>query len=48
MTRLDHLGEPVTVRTAGGEERGICTGLTPEGWLELDGGRRIVTGELVV
>lgn len=47
LAHLDHLGEEVSVRTAGGETSGICTGLTREGYLELDGGRRIVSGELI-
>jgi BirA family biotin operon repressor/biotin-[acetyl-CoA-carboxylase] ligase len=47
MAHLQHLGEPVTVRAAGGEVSGICTGLTAEGYLTLDGGRRVVAGELV-
>ncbi|MFC1540165.1 hypothetical protein ACFL41_01595 [Gemmatimonadota bacterium] len=47
MAHMAYLGETVSVRTAGGEISGICTGLTGEGFLELDGGRRIVTGELI-
>ncbi len=45
--RLTHLGAPVTVRTARGEVSGVTVGLSSEGWLELDGGRTIMTGELL-
>ncbi|MFC1627605.1 biotin--[acetyl-CoA-carboxylase] ligase [Gemmatimonadota bacterium] len=47
MAHMGYLGETVTIRLAGDEIRGICTGLTSEGFLELDGGRRVVAGELI-
>jgi len=47
MAHMTLLGEQVRVDTGGGVESGICTGLTDEGYLQLDGGRRIVSGELV-
>jgi len=47
MAHMAYLGERVTIRAAEGEVSGICTGLTGEGFLELDGGRTIVTGELI-
>lgn len=48
MAHLAHIGEPVRVRTGGGIIEGICTGLTEEGYLELAGGRRIASGELII
>ena len=47
MAHMAYLGEQVVIRTAGGEIAGICTGLTAEGFLQLDGGRTIVAGELI-
>jgi BirA family biotin operon repressor/biotin-[acetyl-CoA-carboxylase] ligase len=47
LARLEHLGETVRVRQGDGEVSGLCTGLTPEGYLELDGGRSVAAGELV-
>ncbi len=47
MAYMGYLGETVTIRAAGDEISGICTGLTSEGFLELDGGRRVVAGELI-
>jgi len=47
MAHMGYLGETVTIRLAGEEISGICTGLTSEGFLELDGGRRVVAGELI-
>ncbi|GEM_PF-522972 len=44
---LTHFDRPVTVRTGQGEVSGRTVGLSAEGWLLLDGGRRIMTGELV-
>lgn len=46
--RMVHLGERVRVRGAGEEMEGTCTGLTPQGYLQLDGGRRVVAGELIL
>ncbi|MFO7769581.1 MAG: biotin--[acetyl-CoA-carboxylase] ligase [bacterium] len=45
---LVHLGETVRVKEGGGGAEGVCTGLTPQGYLKLDGGRRIVAGELIL
>jgi len=44
---LTHLDRVVTVRTAGGDVSGRTLGLSDEGWLLLDGGRTIMTGELI-
>lgn len=47
MAHMGYLGERISVRTAGRKISGICTGLTSEGFLELDGGRSVVVGELI-
>ncbi len=47
MSRMVHLGEQVLVRAGEDEISGICTGLTREGYLQLDGGRSVVAGELI-
>lgn len=47
MAHLAYLGEHVRITTGEGEESGIFTGLTEEGYLQLDGGRMVVTGELM-
>ncbi len=47
MAHLAYLGEQVRITTGEGEESGIFTGLTEEGYLQLDGGRKAVTGELM-
>ena len=48
MAHLAYLGERVQITTGEEEENGIFTGLTEEGYLQLDGGRKVVTGELIV
>lgn len=47
MAQMECLGDQVSVRTEQGKINGICTGLTLEGHLQLNGGRSVVTGELV-
>jgi biotin-(acetyl-CoA carboxylase) ligase len=47
MARLTHMGESVRVKSGDGIVEGICTGLSPRGFLELDGGRMVTSGELV-
>lgn len=48
LARMDHLGESVTVVAGSERITGICTGLTPEGYLQLDGGRSVAAGELIM
>lgn len=48
MAHLTYLGEHVRIETSEGEQSGICTGLTEEGYLQLDGGLRVVSGELII
>jgi BirA family biotin operon repressor/biotin-[acetyl-CoA-carboxylase] ligase len=45
--RLLFRGERVRIMVGEQERTGICSGLTPEGHLRLDGGEVVVAGELV-
>jgi BirA family biotin operon repressor/biotin-[acetyl-CoA-carboxylase] ligase len=45
--RLLHKGERVRIAAGGRELEGICLGLTPEGYLRLEGDRIVAAGELV-
>lgn len=47
MARMGHLGENVRVRSGDRVFSGICTGLSEEGFLQLDSGRELVAGELI-
>ena len=47
MARMTHIGEFVRIKSGEGIVEGICTGLSAEGFLELDGGRMVTSGELV-
>jgi len=45
--RLLHRGERIRVVAGEEEVEGTCAGLTPEGYLRLEGGRIVAAGELV-
>lgn len=48
MAHMSHVGEHVSVKVGENIREGICTGLTAAGYLQLDGGEGVASGELIV
>ncbi len=48
MAHMSHVGDHVSVKVGESIREGICTGLTAEGYLQLDGGEGVASGELIM